>query len=40
VACKDGFISILILQAEGKTKMSITDFLRGFRISDYNIPVS
>jgi methionyl-tRNA formyltransferase len=40
IACKDGFISILILQAEGKTKMNIADFLRGFRIADYYIPVS
>jgi len=39
VACKDGFISILIIQAEGKSKMNIDDFLRGFRIADYTIPV-
>jgi methionyl-tRNA formyltransferase len=40
VACKDGFISILNIQAEGKTKMNIDDFLRGFRIADHSIPVS
>lgn len=39
VACKDGFIRILIIQAEGKLKMNIDDFLRGFRIADYSIPV-
>jgi len=40
VACKDGFVRILNIQAEGKVKMNIADFLRGFRISDYSIPVS
>lgn len=39
VACKDGFIRILNIQAEGKLKMNIDDFLRGFRIADYSIPV-
>jgi len=40
VACKDGFIRILNIQAEGKLKMNTDDFLRGFRITDYSIPVS
>jgi methionyl-tRNA formyltransferase len=29
--CSNGYISILELQLEGKKKMSITDFLRGYR---------
>jgi methionyl-tRNA formyltransferase len=40
VACKDGFIKVLSIQAEGKQRMNIADFLRGFRIADYSIPVS
>jgi methionyl-tRNA formyltransferase len=40
VACKDGFINIASLQIEGKNKMTTVEFLRGFRISDYSIPVS
>jgi len=39
-ACKDGFISIVSLQLEGKNRMNTVEFLRGFRISDYAIPVS
>ncbi len=35
VACNDGFINILSLQLEGKKRMSIGEFLRGFRISGY-----
>ena len=30
-ACSNGYISILELQLEGKKKMNITDFLRGYR---------
>ncbi len=30
-ACSDGFIDILQLQLEGKSKMGVADFLRGFR---------
>lgn len=40
VACKDGFISIDSLQLEGKTRMGTVEFLRGFKISDYRIPVN
>ena len=32
-ACPDGFISIKELQPEGKRKMSIEDFLRGYRVN-------
>ena len=37
IACKDGFVNVVSLQAEGRKKMSTTEFLRGFRISDYTI---
>ena len=30
-ACNDGYISVLDLQLEGKKKMAIADFLRGYR---------
>ena len=40
IACKDGFISIGSLQLEGKKKMNTVEFLRGFKIKDYTIPVS
>ena len=30
-ACSDGYISVLELQLEGKKKMNIADFLRGYR---------
>jgi methionyl-tRNA formyltransferase len=40
VACKDGFISIVSLQLEGKKSMNTVEFLRGFKIADYFIPVS
>jgi methionyl-tRNA formyltransferase len=30
-ACSDGYISILELQLEGKKKMTVADFLRGYR---------
>jgi methionyl-tRNA formyltransferase len=35
IACTGGFISILNLQLEGKKRMNIAEFLRGFQISDY-----
>lgn len=31
-ACTDGYISIMELQLEGKKKMPVADFLRGFRV--------
>lgn len=39
IACSDGFINISSLQLEGKTRMSTAEFLRGFRIEEYHIPV-
>ena len=35
VACRGGFVKILNLQLEGKTRMETEEFLRGFRIADY-----
>ena len=35
IACKNGFLNILSLQLEGKKRVSTTEFLRGFRISEY-----
>lgn len=40
IACKDGFISVVSIQLEGRKKMSTLEFLKGFRIKDYTIPVS
>ncbi len=40
IACKDGFVSISMLQLEGKNKMNAIEFLRGFKISDYTIDFS
>ncbi len=31
-ACKDGFISVKEMQLEGKTRMKIADFLRGYKV--------
>ncbi|MBM3440935.1 MAG: methionyl-tRNA formyltransferase, partial [Bacteroidetes bacterium] len=32
-ACSDGYISVLELQLEGKKKMEVQEFLRGYRFS-------
>jgi methionyl-tRNA formyltransferase len=40
IACQEGFIKINSLQLEGKTRMNTSEFLRGFRITDYTIAVS
>jgi methionyl-tRNA formyltransferase len=40
VACKHGYINIVSLQLEGKTRMNTVEFLRGFKITDYAIQVS
>jgi len=40
VSCKGGFINILSLQIEGRTRMSTPEFLRGFRIAGYTAEVS
>ena len=33
VACKDGFVSIIDLQLEGKKRMRVEEFLRGFKVT-------
>jgi methionyl-tRNA formyltransferase len=40
IACKDGFLNIVSLQLEGKKRMNVIEFLRGFSIRDYTIPVN
>jgi len=35
VACNGGFIHVISLQPESKTRMSVPEFLRGFRIFDF-----
>lgn len=40
VACKNGFVSIVNLQLEGKNRMSVLELLRGFNIKTCTIPVS
>ncbi|MBE9469421.1 MAG: methionyl-tRNA formyltransferase [Bacteroidetes bacterium] len=37
IAVKDGFISIEQLQLQGKKRLNIKDFLRGFNIENYSI---
>lgn len=34
IACDDGFINIIKLQLEGREKMNISDFLRGYKLTD------
>jgi len=40
IGCYDGFLSIASLQLEGKKRINTVEFLRGFRIIDFTIPVS
>ncbi len=40
IACNKGFINIENLQMEGKNRMNTVEFLRGFNITDYTIPVT
>lgn len=37
IACKNGFVKILNLQAEGKRRLSTVEFLRGFNIEGFNV---
>jgi len=37
LATSDGVISIKELQLEGKKRMNVEDFLRGFSINDYTV---
>ena len=40
VACSGGFIRILSIQAEGKKRLNTDDFLRGFKIEEFSVPIS
>jgi methionyl-tRNA formyltransferase len=40
IACGKGYLNILSIQAEGKKRMGISEFLRGFRISDFSFATS
>jgi methionyl-tRNA formyltransferase len=40
IACKDGFIRILNLQIEGKKRLTTEEFLRGFNIDEYSVPIN
>ena len=40
IACKDGFIRILNLQIEGKRRMTTEEFLRGFNMDEYSVPIN
>lgn len=40
IACRDGFISVVSLQLEGKKRMTTVEFLRGFKIKEYKVAVS
>jgi methionyl-tRNA formyltransferase len=40
VACAGGFIRILALQIEGKNKLGTEEFLRGFRIDEFAVPIN
>jgi methionyl-tRNA formyltransferase len=40
IACRDGFISVVSLQLEGKKKMNTVELLRGFKIKEYRVAVS
>jgi methionyl-tRNA formyltransferase len=39
IACSNGSLNILNLQLEGKKRMNTVEFLRGFKIKNYAIPV-
>ena len=40
IACRNGFVNINSLQLEGKKRMNTTEFLKGFKITNYTVPVS
>jgi len=40
IACRDGLIGVVSLQLEGRKRMNTVEFLRGFKIKEYTIPVS
>lgn len=40
VSCRDGYLNICSLQVEGRKKMSTPEFLRGFRMAGFAVPLS
>lgn len=40
IACKDGYVKILNLQIEGKRNLTTEEFLRGFNIDEYSVPIN
>jgi methionyl-tRNA formyltransferase len=40
IACSSGFIRILSMQAEGKKRLRTEDFLKGFKIEDFSVPIN
>ncbi len=40
IGCKNGYLSIVSLQLEGKRRINTVEFLRGFKIMNFTIPVS
>jgi methionyl-tRNA formyltransferase len=40
IACRNGFVNIINIQLEGKKRLSIVEFLKGYKIANYIIPVS
>jgi methionyl-tRNA formyltransferase len=40
IACSGGFIRILSLQAEGKKRLNTDEFLRGFNMNEYSVPIN
>ena len=40
IACNGGFLNILSLQLEGKNMLGTEEFLKGFRIGEFTIPIS
>jgi methionyl-tRNA formyltransferase len=40
IACTGGYIKILNLQIEGKKRLTAEEFLRGFIIDEFSVPVN
>lgn len=40
ISCKGGYINIKNLQLEGKNRMNVSDFLRGFKVNNFTISVT
>ena len=40
ISCKDGFLKIISLQIEGKNRMNTSEFLNGFDVTKFTIPIT